>query len=91
MFLCGFSSESEGGKGVHDEVNPEDLDRGQDLLVEEKGTQKHDENSDDVNGKLELEELLDGVIDVTSELYADKSCVEVVSDEDNLCFVLSSI
>lgn len=75
-----FGGKSKGGKGIHDQVNPENLYRCKYGLIQDDSSQKYDENSDDVNCQLELEELLDRVINVTAEFDANESRVEVISE-----------
>lgn len=80
-----LGSESKGGKGVHDEVDPQHLDRGEDLLADETGPDEGNDHGYYVDGELELDELADGVEDVATPEDGLDDGVEVVIDEDDGC------
>lgn len=64
----GLSGEGEGGEGIHDQVDPEELDSREDRLVVLRGDGRDEgqHDSGDVDGKLELQELADRVVDGTA-------------------------
>jgi hypothetical protein len=86
--LC---SKGKSGKGVHDEVNPEDLHGGEHIFTKEDGTHEHEDHCDDVDSELELEELADGVKDVTAEFDGGESGAEIVSGKNDLGRILGGI
>lgn len=61
-----LSGEGQRREGVHDHVNPEELDSLQRRLLQEDSTDHGEEEGVDVDGQLELEEASDVVIDVAT-------------------------
>jgi len=54
LSLWQFSSKSEGSKGVHDQVDPQKLDGSEWRVLQDDGSNKRDDESDNVDGQLEL-------------------------------------
>lgn len=65
--------QGEGTEGIHDKVNPEHLDGVQRGITEDGGTEEDDGHSSEVDGKLELQEFSDTVVDVTAVLEGDNN------------------
>ena len=86
-----LSSEGKGGESVHDQVDPEHLGGSERRLAEHAGTGKDDEHSNNVDGKLELEELANTVEDVTSVNNTDQDGAEVVVHKLDITGVLGNI
>jgi len=86
-----LSGEGKGSEGVHNEVHPEHLDGGEGGIGEQDGAREHDEHGSDVDGKLELQELLDVVEDVATVLNGGFDGAEVVVGEDDVGGVLGNI
>ena len=62
-WLCRQCQRSE---RIHNQINPEHLDRGHDRFRYEHGCEEHCNNSHEINCELELQELPDGVVDVAA-------------------------
>lgn len=83
-FLGGrLSCESEGSESIHDKVDPQNLNRRHDCLVDCDSSEKNNDDGDNVYGELELQELTDAVVDVSAEHNAKKRVVKVVIEEHN--------
>jgi len=65
-FLRILSGEGKRGKRVHDEVDPKQLNGEERRLNKDAGTNESCDKSDDVDGELELEELSNVIVDVSS-------------------------
>jgi len=61
-----FSGKSQSSHGVHDQVNPKHLDGFQRRFSLGNSTNESDDDSNHVDSQLELDELSDGVVDVSS-------------------------
>lgn len=85
-----LSGESKSGKGIHDKVNPEHLSGGKRRLREDASTSEHNEHSDDIDSKLELEELADVVVDVTAISDSGQDRAEVIIHQLNVTSVLGN-
>lgn len=83
-----LGGEGEGGEGIHDEVDPEELDGGERGLTEDAGGGEGDDEGDDVDGELELEELTDGVVDVSAPHDGLDDGGEVIIHQDDIGGVL---
>mmetsp|Transcript_100159 Transcript_100159/g.172974 ORF Transcript_100159/g.172974 Transcript_100159/m.172974 type:complete len:260 (+) Transcript_100159:1293-2072(+) len=79
-----LSGKSKGSKGVHDKVQPQQLDRGQRALVGGiKGSPKKSEgNPNDVHSHLKLDELLYVVVHVAAPHDSFHNADEVIIHED---------
>jgi len=86
-----LSSEGEGSEGIHNQVNPEKLHGGQRLLTEEASASEDEEHGNNVDSELELEELADIVIDVTTESNGSQNRAEVVIHKLDITSVLGNI
>lgn len=83
LWLWCLSGKGERSEGVHDQVNPQELDSCEWTLLEGKGSNEAGEKSDDIYRKLELQESSDIVIYIstpTASLY-DRSKV-IILDND---------
>ena len=89
----GVGCEGESGEGVHDQVDPEQLDGGQDrlFLVGGNGGDKCKDDGGDVDGKLELQELSDGVVDTSTPLDGEDQRSERVVHNDNVGSLLGDL
>lgn len=82
------SGKSQGGQGVHDEVDPKELDGVERGLLHDASTDKGDGEGNEVHTQLELEETLDVIVNVTSPLGGLHDSSEViVLDEDIRSFL----
>ena len=61
-----LSGKSKSSKGVHNQVDPEELHGCERLFTKEAGAGKDKEHSDDVDSELELKELADVVVNVAT-------------------------
>lgn len=86
-----LSGKSKGSEGVHDEIDPEDLDRSEYVLSEDGSAHEDDSHGHDVHSKLELEELANTVEDVAAEHNASDCLAEVVRKQNNASGKLCSI
>ena len=71
-------------QSVHDQVDPEHLERGQDGHLEEGSTDQSDDDSHHVDSELELEEFFDGVVYITAPKDGTDDRVEVVIQKDDV-------
>ena len=62
----GLRRERQGGKGIHNQVDPKHLNRSQSLFREDNCTGENDKQRDNIYSKLELEELFNVIVNVTS-------------------------
>lgn len=49
-----FSCKGKSSKGVHDQIDPKDLDRGHDVCAKYRSSEQYDSHCDDVDSALEL-------------------------------------
>jgi hypothetical protein len=74
---------SQRGQRVHNHVNPEELDSLQGRLLEQDGTHDSEEQRVHVHGKLELQEALNVVVDVSTPGAGLHNRIErIVLDDD---------
>ena len=73
-----FSSQSKSGEGIHDQVDPEHLNGSQWGFSKDGRSEEDDEHGNNVDGKLELKELSNVIIDVSSELKSNNNGGEVM-------------
>jgi len=78
-------------EGVHDEVDPKHLRRGERRLAKDARAREDDEHGNDVDCELELQELAHVVVDVATVLGSDKNGTEVVVEELNVARVFSHV
>eukprot|EP00960_Hanusia_phi_P077474 768698-Hanusia_phi.AAC.5 len=83
-----LSSEGERSEGVHDEVDPQQLDDCDRALRQNCRSHRREDAGDDVDGELELEELADVVIDAAAPLHRRHDGLEVVVEDHNVCCLL---
>jgi len=86
-----LSSKGESGEGVHDQVNPKHLRRGERGLREDASTSENNEHGDDVDGQLELEELADVIVNVAAIPDGSQDGAEVVIKKLNVASTLGDI
>lgn len=79
-----FSRQSESGKQVHDNIDPQELHRSNWLLTEHDDTNEDHDQARDVNCYLELQESLDVLVNVSSPHDSSKKCFEVIIDQDQV-------
>ena len=79
-----LSSKGKSTKGVHDEVYPKHLDGIQRTVLDNDGSKEDDEHSDDVDSKLELNELSNVVIHGSTELEGNDGGGEVIVKQNNV-------
>eukprot|EP00960_Hanusia_phi_P053871 762480-Hanusia_phi.AAC.3 len=83
-----LGGEGEGGEGVHDHVDPQELHGGEGALGEQRAAQHGEDAGGAVDGELELKELADVVVHVSSPLDCLHDGGEVVIQDDYVCSVL---
>mmetsp|Transcript_31445 Transcript_31445/g.70736 ORF Transcript_31445/g.70736 Transcript_31445/m.70736 type:complete len:393 (-) Transcript_31445:1730-2908(-) len=83
-----FGGEGERGEGVHDKVDPQQLDDRDRALRQRCSSDRREDAGDDVDGELELEELADVVVDAASPLHRRDDGLEVVVEDHNVCRLL---
>lgn len=86
-----FSGKGESSEGIHDQVNPEHLNGSQWGFSEDGRSEEDNEHSNNVDGKLELKELSDVIIDVSSELKSNNDGGEVVIQKNDITSTLGDI
>ena len=64
-----LGSEGEGGKGVHDKVDPQHLNGVKGGFSQNGSSDEGHNEGDEVDGQLELQEFPDGVEDVSSPFH----------------------
>lgn len=64
-----FSTQGQGSHGVHNQVDPQELHSGQRSTILGNSTKEGNDKGDDVNGKLELKELSDVIVDTSTPQY----------------------
>lgn len=74
--------EGKGCEGVHDEVDPEELNCSQRRLLQDNGANESHEKGNHVDSKLENQELSNTVKDVTTVLHSSNNGTEVVVKQD---------
>ena len=79
-----LGGKGQSGEGVHDHVNPEHLDSSKDSLLGLESRDEHNDDSDYVDGQLELEELSDGVINISSPHDSSDDGGEVIVQKDDI-------
>lgn len=91
--IRGIGGEGKGGQGVHDEVNPEELSSGEDGpgFRIGKGGDEGEDNGADVDSELELKELSDTIIDLTTPSTGSDDGGEVIVHEDDVSGLLSHL
>jgi len=72
MRVRGFSGERNSSKGVHNHVDPEKLSNTERRVSEGSTSDQDNSEADNVNNKLELDELSDVVKDVSSPLSSSE-------------------
>jgi hypothetical protein len=83
-FVRGLGGERERSEGVHDHVDPEHLDGGQDGVLRVERGDEDDNDCDHVDGELELEELPHGVVDVPAPLDGLDDGSKVIVEQDDI-------
>ena len=83
-----LSGESEGCEGIHDQVDPEELDGVQRGLAEDDDAHEHDEDGAEVDGDLELQEAGHVVEDVSAPHDGSQRSLEVVVRQDDVSSLL---
>lgn len=83
-FVAGrFGGESEGGKSVHDKVDPQHLNGVERRFSQDGTTNKGHNKSHEVDGQLELQEFSDRVENISSPLHGSHNGAEVVVEKDD--------
>lgn len=84
--MCRVSGEGQGSERVHDDVDPQQLHGGEcrSLRIRRHSSDKSDNDGGDVDGDLELQELLDGVVDASAPHDGADDRGEVVVHEDDV-------
>jgi len=86
LWLWWLSGESQGGKGVHDKVDPKKLDGSKWGFLEDQGSNQAGEEGNTVDRKLELEETSNVVIDIsTPRAGLDDGSKVIILDDDIGC------
>merc|ERR1740117_1693749 len=79
-----LSSQSKSGEGIHDQVNPEHLNGSQWGFSKDGRSSEDNEHSNNVDGKLELKELSNVIIDVSSEFKSNNNGGEVIIQKNDI-------
>jgi len=79
-----LGSQGKGCKGVHDHVDPEHLDGSKNGLLSLESRDEHDNDSDHIDRELELEELSNGIVDVSAPHHSGDNGGEVIIQEDDI-------
>ena len=74
------------GKGIHDDIDPQQLDRSKDglLIGRSDSRDKSDDDGSDVGQDLELQELVDGVVNAVTPHDRFHNQSEVVVHENDI-------
>ena len=83
-----LGGEGNGGKHIHDEVDPKQLHDGEGAVSDDCGRGDHEEAARDVDSKLELNELADIVLKVTAPSDGGEHSEEVVLGQDDIGVIL---
>mmetsp|Transcript_11205 Transcript_11205/g.38156 ORF Transcript_11205/g.38156 Transcript_11205/m.38156 type:complete len:500 (-) Transcript_11205:2714-4213(-) len=83
-----FSGEGEGSEGVHDEVDPQQLDDRDGTLRQRRRPHGREDAGDDVDGELELKELADVVVHAPPPLDSCDDGLKVVVEDHNVSCLL---
>jgi len=86
-----LSGKSESSEGVHDKVDPQEVENGERRSAIEKGSNDREDAASDVDSHLELQELLHIVIDVSAPADGDHGGAEVVVQNDHVSLVLGQL
>jgi len=86
-----LSSQSKSGEGIHDQVDPEHLNGSQWGLSKDGRSKEDNEHSNNVDGKLELKELSNVIIDVSSEFKSNNNGGEVIIQKNDITGTLGDI
>jgi len=84
IILGEFSGKSERRKRIHDHVNPKKLDSLKGRFLKEDSADNSEDESVDIDGKLELQETLDVIIDVSSPTASLDDGFETIISDDNI-------
>ena len=76
------------GQGVHDEVEPQHLDRGERRLSHEKSADARGRHRGDVHRELKLQKFLNALVHVTAPSHGGHSRAEVIVQQENVAGVL---
>ena len=82
---------TEGAKGIHDEVDPEQLQHIEGRLARGDGCDEGHDQRHKVDGQLELQELADVAEDRAAPQHRLDNGGEVVIQDDNVCGLLSHL
>lgn len=85
-----LSGESNSGKHVHDEVDPEELHHAEGRVTEDEGSGENEDHAADVDSHLELDELAHVVLNVTAVANRGNDSLEVVVHQDDIRVILGS-
>mmetsp|Transcript_31736 Transcript_31736/g.68022 ORF Transcript_31736/g.68022 Transcript_31736/m.68022 type:complete len:212 (+) Transcript_31736:405-1040(+) len=92
QLLCGgLGSKRYGCSGVHDEVQPQQVQNCQGAHLPNNGAKDIEGKDGDVHCELELQELLNGVEDVPTPFGCHHDGSEVVVQQDDVCCVLGDL
>ena len=83
-----LSGESNGGKNIHDQVDPEELHNVEGRVTEENSSGDDVDHASDVDSDLVLDKLADVVLNVTSPSDGGDNSHEVVVHKDDVSMVL---
>ena len=86
-----LSCKGKSSECVHDKVYPEHLNGGERRIVEDHRSSEDNDQSSNVDSKLELKELSDVVEDVSSVLDGNFDRAEVIISKNDICSALSDI
>ena len=81
----GLCREGEGSKGVHNQINPKELNSWEGWLSEQKNSNEHRDNYWNVDSDLELQESSDILEDVSSPHHRSNIGFEVIVNQDHIC------
>jgi len=89
-----FSSKSKGSESVHDKVDPKHLNCIQWGTLQNNRAEEHNEHSNDIDRQLELKELPDVVINISSVSEGNNNRTEVIIHQNDVwssfCNICSS-
>lgn len=87
----GLSGQSESTKGIHNKIDPKHLDGVQWGVTKDCRAEEDDGHSSEIDGKLELQEFSDTVVDVTAVLEGHNNRSEVIIKKDNIRGTLGDV
>lgn len=83
VFSWRLSGQGQRGEGIHDEVDPQHLNWVQGRFSQNSTSDEGHNQSDEVDCQLELQELSDGVEDVSAPLHSSDDWAEVIIKQND--------